>query len=71
MEGGLDDLLENICQNCLQVLKGLLFLIFNLPLFSFGCLFCLCNRGDGYFVILADLFGILPLLAQEEGKGLF
>ena len=71
MEGGVDDLLKNILQNHLQVLEGLSFLLFDLPLVLFYSVFCFCNRGDGYFVILTDFFGILPLLAREEGEGLF
>ena len=66
-----DDILKHIFRNHLQVLEGLLFLLFDLPLFFFGSLFCFCNRCDGYLVILADFFGVLPLLAREEGEDLF
>ena len=71
MEGGVDDLLTFFCQNHLQVLEGFLFLLFDLPLFLFGSMFCFCNHGDGYFLILVDFIRILPLLSREEGECIF
>ena len=61
MKGGVDDLLKNICHNYLQVLEGLSIILFDLPLVSFGFLLYFCYRGDGYFVIISDFFGIFPL----------
>ena len=63
VEGEVYDLLNCFCQNHIQVLAGFLFLLFVIPFVFLGSLFCFCNHGDGYFVILTNFFGILTHLA--------
>ena len=62
---------QNNCQNHIQILKVISFFLFDIPLDLLSSLMFFCNSGDRYFLILANFFGILPLLAQEEGEGKF
>ena len=71
MEGGVDDLLEHLCQYHFQVFEGLSLPFFESPFLIFCLLLRLSYRCYGDFVILSHLLEVSPLFTREEGEGLF